>query len=112
MLNRLVYMTAGSIVEARRIGRTLVEERLVACVNLIEGMKSIYWWQGAVEEGSEVVIVAKTTVGRIGPLIERVKALHSYDVPCIVALPIESGNPDFMEWIARETIAAVPSDPD
>jgi periplasmic divalent cation tolerance protein len=112
MLNRLVYMTAGSIEEARRIGRALVEERLVACVNLIEGMKSIYRWQGAVEEGNEVVIIAKTTAGRVGPLIERVKALHSYDVPCVVALPIESGNPDFMAWIARETAGAVPSELD
>jgi periplasmic divalent cation tolerance protein len=112
MLNRLVYMTAGSIDEARRIGRALVEERLVACVNLIDGMKSIYRWQGADEEGSEVVIIAKTTAGRVGPLVERVRALHSYDVPCVVAVPIESGDPAFMAWIARETAGAVPGDPD
>ena len=112
MQNRLVYMTAGSMDEARKIGRALVEERLVACVNLIGGMTSIYWWEGAVEEGSEVVVIAKTTAGRVGAVIERVKALHSYAVPCVVALPIESGNDAFMTWIARETADAAPSDPD
>jgi periplasmic divalent cation tolerance protein len=112
MQNRLLYVTAASMDEARRIGRTLVEERLVACVNLIDGMKSIYRWQGAVEEGSEVVVIAKTTAGRVGAVIDRVKALHSYAVPCVVAVPIESGNPDFMKWIAHETASAVPSDPD
>jgi periplasmic divalent cation tolerance protein len=112
MQNRLLYITAGSMDEARRIGRALVEERLVACVNLIDGMTSIYWWQGAVEEGSEVVIIAKTTAGRVGTVVERVKALHSYAVPCVVALPIESGNDAFMTWIARETAGAAPSGPD
>ena len=112
MQNRLLYMTAGSMEEARKIGRALVEERLVACVNLIDGMKSIYWWEGAVEESSEVVMIAKTTAGRVGAVVERVRDLHSYSVPCVVAVPIESGNPDFMKWIARETASAVPSDPD
>lgn len=112
MQNRLVYITAGSMDEARKIGRALVAERLVACVNLIDGMRSIYRWQGAIEEGSEVVVIAKTTAGRVGAVVERVTALHSYTVPCVVAVPIESGNPEFMKWIARETASAVPSDPD
>jgi periplasmic divalent cation tolerance protein len=110
MQNRLVYMTASSMDEARKIGRVLVEERLVACVNLIDGMASIYWWQGAVEEASEVVIVAKTTAGRVGAIVERVKALHSYSVPCVVAVPIESGNPHYMAWIAHETAGPVAPD--
>ena len=77
MQNRLIYVTASSMDEARKIGRALVEERLVACVNLIDRMTSIYWWQGAVEEGSEVVVIAKTTAGRVGTIIDRVKALPS-----------------------------------
>ena len=112
MQNRLIYMTAASMDEGRRIGRALVEARLVACVNLIEGMTSIYWWEGAVEEGREVVVIAKTTAGRVGAIVERVKALHSYSVPCVVAVPIESGNPEFMTWIARETAEAAPSGAD
>ena len=106
MQNRLVYVTASSMEEARKIGRALVEERLVACVNLIDGMKSIYRWQGALEEGDEVVLIAKTTAGRVSAIVERVKALHSYTVPCVVAMPIEGGNPDFMQWIADESAAA------
>ena len=104
------YVTAGSREEALAIGRTVVEERLAACANVLDGMSSIYWWQGAVEEGSEVVIIAKTTAGRVGTIIDRVKALHSYSVPCVVALPIESGNPAFMQWIADETAPAVAAD--
>ena len=110
MQNRFVYMTAPSVEEARRIGRALVEERLAACVNLIEGMQSIYRWEGGIEEGSEVVMIAKTTAGRLGSLIERVRALHSYSVPCVVALPIEAGNPDFMNWIVAETAPENPPD--
>src|SRR5690606_4089185 len=110
MQNRFVYMTAASVEEARRIGRALVEERLAACVNLIEGLRSIYRWEGAIEEGNEVVMIAKTTAGRLGSLIERVRALHSYSVPCVVALPIEAGNPAFMNWIVAETAPASPPD--
>jgi periplasmic divalent cation tolerance protein len=110
MQNRLVYITAASMDEARKLGRALVEERLVACVNLIDGMASIYWWQGAVEEASEVVVIAKTTAGRVRAVVDRVKALHSYNVPCVVAVPIESGNPDYMKWIARETAEALAPD--
>ena len=99
----LVYMTAGSPEEARRIGRELVEARLAACVNVIENMTSIYWWNGSVEEGAEAVLIAKTEAARIDALTERVKALHSYDCPCVVALPIVAGNSDFLNWIAAET---------
>jgi periplasmic divalent cation tolerance protein len=106
MQNRLVYITAGSMDEARRIGRALVEERLVACVNLIDGMKSIYWWQGAVEEAAEVVVIAKTRRDLVDRAVATVKSLHSYSVPCVVALPIEAGNPAYLDWIAAETAPA------
>lgn len=100
---RFVYMTAGTPEEARRIGRTLVEERLAACANVIEGMRSLYWWEGAVQEDTEAVLIAKTRTDLLERLTERVKTLHSYSCPCVVALPIEGGNPDYLRWLAAET---------
>ena len=103
METRWVYMTAPTVEEARRIGRTLVERRLAACVNILKDMESIYWWNGNLEEGTEAVLIAKTTAALVPELTEAVKALHSYQCPCVVSLPIESGNPDFLAWIRSET---------
>ncbi len=100
---RFVYMTTGSKDEARRIGRALVEERLAACVNILDGMNSLYWWDGAVTEDEETVLIAKSRAALLDTLTERVRALHSYDCPCVVALPIEAGNAGFLEWIGAET---------
>ena len=97
-----VYMTVGSVDEARVIADALVADRLAACVNMIEGMISVYRWQGAVQRDTETVLIAKTKRERVEALIERVKALHSYDCPCIVALPIESGSSDFLTWIKEQ----------
>ena len=97
------YMTAGSRAEGLKIGRALVEERLAACANLLDGMISIYRWQGATREDAEVVLIAKTRTELVPRLVERVRALHSYDVPCVVTLPISDGNPAFLEWIGAET---------
>jgi periplasmic divalent cation tolerance protein len=96
-------MTTASPEEARRIGTALVGERLAACVNIIPGMTSIYRWQGRIEEGQETVLVAKTRQEQVPALTERVKAMHSYTVPCVVALPMAGGNPDFLRWIEEET---------
>jgi periplasmic divalent cation tolerance protein len=98
----LIYITVGSVAEARKIGRTLVEERLAACVNMIDGMQSLYWWEGKVQEDREVILLAKTTGDQVPPLIQRVKAPHSYECPCIVSLPISEGNPAFLNWIEAE----------
>ena len=98
-----VYMTAGSIEEARNIGPMLVEQNLVACVNLLENMISIYKWEDKLEEGQEIVMIAKPRQTLMPKLIETVKTLHSYDCPCILELPIQGCNPDFLSWIERET---------
>jgi len=105
MSYRFVYMTTGSREEARRIGRTLVEERLAACVNILDGMQSLYWWDGAVQDGQETVLIAKTRTVLLERLTERVRGLHSDRCPCVVALPIEGGNPAFLQWIGEETEA-------
>jgi len=98
-----VYITMGSLDEARRIGHTLVEERLAACVNLIGSMASIYRWQDAVEEALEVVMIAKTRADLFDCLETRVKELHSYECPCIVALPVSAGHAPYLEWIRAGT---------
>lgn len=98
----LVYVTAASAEEAQKIGEALVAERLAACVNLIDGMTSIYRWQGEVQRDTETVLIAKTSRPRVAALIECVKALHSYDCPCIVTIPIEGGNEDFLGWISEQ----------
>ena len=98
-----VYMTAGSIEEAKSIGQILVGQNLAACVNLFENMTSIYNWEDKLEEGHEVVMIAKTRKTLMPKLIEKVNSLHSYDCPCILELPIQGGNPDFLSWIKSQT---------
>jgi periplasmic divalent cation tolerance protein len=98
-----IYVTAGSMEEAVAIGRSAVEKRLAACANLLPGVRSIYQWEGAVEEAAEVVLILKTRPERVEQLVEMVREMHSYDCPCVVALPISAGNPDYLAWISQET---------
>ena len=98
-----VYMTTGSFEEAKSIGQILVRQNLAACVNMLENMISIYKWEDKLEEGQEVVMIAKTTKTLMPKLIETVKSLHSYDCACILELPIQGGNPAFLSWIETET---------
>jgi periplasmic divalent cation tolerance protein len=91
----------------RRAGRrAAVEERLAACANILPSMRSIYRWRGAVETADEVVLILKTRADRLLRLTERVKAMHSYEVPCIAAFAVAPGNPDYFAWIAAESGAA------
>jgi len=99
----LLYMTASNAEEAAGIGRALVEERLVACANVIPGVRSIYRWEGAVRDEGEAVLMAKTEESRAAAATARIKALHSYDLPCVVVLPLTGGNTDFLQWIESET---------
>ena len=98
-----VYMTAGSFEEAKRIGQILVSQNLAACVNLLENMTSIYNWEDKIEESQEVIMIAKTRKTLMRKLVEKVNSLHSYDCPCILELPIQGGNPDFLSWIESQT---------
>jgi len=97
-----VYMTAKDRDEARSIGRALVESKLAACVNVVEGMTSMYRWDDRIQEDSEVVIIAKTTVERFGALKAKVEEIHSYDCPCIVAFSPQDGHEPFMDWIGDQ----------
>lgn len=98
-----VYATFGSEEEARRIARTVVEERLAACANIIGPCRSIYRWQGEVEEADEIAALFKTAEREAPLLIERIAALHSYDVPAAVAWPIVAALPSYASWVREES---------
>lgn len=101
--HRVVFITAGSQEEAQRIARSLVEERLAACVNILPGIRSVYRWKGEIHEDAEVLLTAKTAESMLEPLIQRVKQLHSYEVPEIIALAVVAGSEDYLSWIDEQT---------
>jgi periplasmic divalent cation tolerance protein len=98
-----VYTTHPSVVEAERIGRELVEKRLCACVNILPGMVSLYWWQGAIERGEEAVMIIKTRAALAEPVRAAVRRLHSYTTPAILVMPIENVDPDYRQWLLTES---------
>ena len=100
---KLIYVTTSGETEAINIGRTLVDERLVACVNIIDGVRSIYRWEGKIEDEKETVLVMKTVSAKVKVVTQKIKSLHSYDCPCVVVVDIVGGNDDFLQWIANET---------
>jgi periplasmic divalent cation tolerance protein len=97
----LAYITAKDKAQALSIGRTLVEERLAACANVIDGMTSVYHWEGEICEDSEAILIAKTAAEKIEALTERVKQLHTYSCPCVVAIPLAdgTGNKEYLDWL-------------
>jgi periplasmic divalent cation tolerance protein len=103
MDHAIVYVTASDQAEARRIGTTVVSERLAACANLLGPIESVYWWEGRVQTGAEVALILKTRSSLVDELIRRVKELHSYQCPAILSCPILGGNVDFLRWITDET---------
>jgi periplasmic divalent cation tolerance protein len=98
-----VYTTYPSLVEAERAGRSLVERRLCACVNILPAMVSYYWWQGAIERGDEVVMIIKTRAALAEAVRVAVKEMHSYATPAVLVIPVESVDPDYQAWIMDET---------
>jgi len=98
----VVFVTAPEN-EAAALSKTLVEERLVACVNIVPGLRSIYWWQGKIEDEPEVLCIMKTRSNLFESLRDRVRELHSYEVEEIIALPILAGNLPYLDWIKENT---------
>jgi periplasmic divalent cation tolerance protein len=99
----VVLVTAPTPERAAEIARAVVGERLAACGNVVPGLRSIYRWEGKVQEDAEALLVLKTTRARFDALRARVLALHPYDVPEVIALPVEAGSAAYLEWIAAET---------
>ena len=96
---RVVLTTAANADEANRLAHSLVEERLVACATLIPSVRSIYRWEGEIEESNEILLVLKTGVDQLAALQLRLHALHSYDTPEFLVLAVESGSPAYLGWL-------------
>lgn len=99
----IVFITAGSMDEAKRIARALVDQRLAACCNIVNPIISIYRWSGKVNEDPEVFIIAKTRKSLFKALVRRVTELHSYDVPEVICLPLIEGSAPYLKWLGEST---------
>ena len=99
----VVLTTTDSEAAGAALARLFVEEGLVACVNLGPALRSIYRWQGAIHDDAEVAFIAKTRTGLVESATARIKSLHTYACPCVVATPVTGGNPAFLEWVQTET---------
>jgi len=96
----VVLVTAGSVEEGAAIGKTLVEERLAACCSVVPGVHSIYRWNGAIVEDAECLLVLKTETRLFDELERRIRALHSYEVPEVLLLPIDAGSEPYLQWLS------------
>lgn len=99
----VALVTCENQAQAEKVARGLLDKHLAACVNILPGAKSLYWWQGKIEETAECVLIIKTREANLGDLTAEVKRLHSYSVPEVIAFRIEGGNPDYLRWLADET---------
>ncbi len=104
--HRLVLVTVPTTADGERIGRTLVEERLAACVNVVPGLRSIYRWQGAVETADEALLLVKTTAAAFEALATRVRSLHPYTLPEVIALPLAAGLAAYLAWVDEGSAGA------
>lgn len=100
MGTQLIYITVENAGEARKIATVLVKERLAACANIIESIRSVYIWNGEFHDEKETLLLAKTVENLVPEVIRRVREIHSYECPCIVSLEIEDGYPPFLDWVA------------
>lgn len=99
----LVQVNTADSAEATRIGRAMVEAGLAAAANVIPEISSIYRWQDEIKESAEAMLVLKVSAQRTTEAIEKIRALHSYECPAILAIPVAAGNPDYLDWVARES---------
>jgi periplasmic divalent cation tolerance protein len=99
----VILITASSSDEAMNIAKTLVDEHHVACVNVLTGVRSFFFWEGGTQDSAEALLVCKSRLSMMEGIIERVKSLHSYTVPEIIALPIVAGLPTYLEWVRSST---------
>ncbi len=98
----LVYITTSGNKESKKIANTLVEDKLAACVNIISSIESIYLWKGEIEDDNESLLIAKTKVSKVDKIIKRVKEIHSYETPAILAIPVIDGSRDYLDYLDSE----------
>ncbi|KAK8967481.1 hypothetical protein KSP40_PGU015086 [Platanthera guangdongensis] len=99
----VVYVTVPNREAGKKLAESIINEKLAACVNIVPGIQSVYWWEGKVQSDSEELLIIKTRESLLNPLTEHVKANHEYDVPEVIALPINGGNDKYLEWIKNST---------
>jgi periplasmic divalent cation tolerance protein len=95
----VIFITASDKKEARRIAAELIKKRLAACVNIIDGIESFFWWRGKAERAKEALLIVKSKKERLTKIIKTIKAMHSYEVPEIIALPVIAGDEPYLRWI-------------
>lgn len=100
-MTRVCLVTCPDAEVGKRLARELLQEKLVACVNVLPGVTSLYWWEGQIQEDSEVLLVLKTTEERLATLKERLPQLHPYSVPELLALPVQDGLAPYLQWVAE-----------
>lgn len=100
--NVVIFITTGTDEEAHRIANMLLNQRKVACVNILPKVRSLFWWQDKLDSAQESLLIIKTKASLLDEVVMLVKEIHSYDVPEVIALPIIGGNPDYLEWIGKE----------
>ena len=98
-LNIVIVITTKNSDEAHKIARALLEDKLIACANIMPGIQSVFWWEGKVDQAEETMMVLKSKRSLFKKIVKKVKSLHSYSVPEVIALPILDGNPDYLRWI-------------
>jgi periplasmic divalent cation tolerance protein len=98
----VVYVTYPSAESAQAISRAVLEGRLAACANIFPAHRSLYWWEGSVQDAAEVAVIYKTSVSGFTALKEKILSLHPYECPCVAAWPVERGHSAFLEWVLRE----------
>jgi len=103
---RIVLTTESTLDEANKLGRTLVEERLVACATLLPAVQSIYWWEGQIQSAPETMVLLKTSAEKLEALEKRLRELHSYRVPEFLVVPVEHGSATYMQWMLKTLASA------
>lgn len=99
----IIYTTTKDVKEAKKIGKTLVDKKLAACINIIPKMSSVYRWKGAVEEAKESILLIKTTDNNIEKIKKSILKMHSYELPCVLVFPVESGSDRYLKYVVDET---------
>lgn len=95
----VIFITAPNKKEANFIAQELIKRRLAACVNIVDKIESIFWWQDKISKAGEILLIVKSKKSKLNKIIKQVKSIHSYEVPEIIALPIVGGNKDYLEWL-------------
>jgi len=100
--NVVIFITTGTDEEAQEVAKTLLNNRLAACVNIVPKINSIFWWNDTLDSAQENLLIVKSRASLLNEIVKLVKEVHSYETPEIVALPIIDGNPDYLDWISKE----------